>query len=188
MQLGVPQLENSLLAEPTHVDKQAVDHTRTVIRATGLFGRLDDFLGDDAAMRLCDLGFLHLARNALCYKMPQAKADLGNLERSDGGGEMLAAIVRQDFVEATGQIAIFEEREEWVLTGSFLFVKPLVAGRRAIARARRVLEAEELVQGFPATQVDHGCYLGLSERRRGSKESERERARERESRPDVREG
>jgi hypothetical protein len=67
-----------------------------MLRATSLFGRFDDFLGNDTTVGLCDLGLFHLARNALRDQVPQAKADLGHLDRSNGGREVLVAILGQN--------------------------------------------------------------------------------------------
>jgi hypothetical protein len=67
-----------------------------MFRATSLFRSLDDLPGDDTAVRLCDLGLLHLARNAFCDEMPEAKADLCDLDGRDSRCKVLIAVMGKD--------------------------------------------------------------------------------------------
>lgn len=65
MEIRVPELDQRLDLEPSHADEQTEDDTGAVLFSTGLFGSLDDLLGDDGAVGLCNEALLQLAADDL---------------------------------------------------------------------------------------------------------------------------
>lgn len=114
VELGVPELNECLVAEPTLVDQQAVHleqpgqakhrhtptprityHAAPVLIAASFLGSFDHLGRDDAAVRGGDAALLHLAGDALLDEVPQSQAHLGDLGRRHGRFEMFIAKRRE---------------------------------------------------------------------------------------------
>lgn len=76
------------MAEPALADEETEDDAGAILRPASLLGGLDDLGGDDAAVRLGDLGFVQVARDGRLDEVAQLEGDLGHLGRGDGGREV----------------------------------------------------------------------------------------------------
>lgn len=65
MEIRVPELDQCLDLEPSHADEQTEDDTGAVLLSAGLFGSLDNLLGDNSAVGLCNETLLQLAADDL---------------------------------------------------------------------------------------------------------------------------
>jgi hypothetical protein len=84
VEIGVPKFGIRLFLKPFHDHEQTVNDACRVLLSTGLFRCLQNFLGQDRAMRLDDLFLLELARNDLLNLVFEAKRDLGDFFGVDG--------------------------------------------------------------------------------------------------------
>lgn len=84
MQVGVPQLDQGLMFEPSFRNQETIDDTGPVVSTAGLLGGFDDLLGDDLAVRTRHLLFLQLARDGFLNQIAEAKSNLGDIRGRNG--------------------------------------------------------------------------------------------------------
>lgn len=97
MKVGVPELAYGLVLEPLLDDEKTVDDAGAVRWTPGLFGSLDDGLGDDLAMGTGDLLLLELAGDAFFNQVAETEGGLGDIGGGDGRLDGFVTVGWKDF-------------------------------------------------------------------------------------------
>jgi hypothetical protein len=90
MEISVPQLDIGLELEPSQTDEKAKDHTGLVVFSTGLPGRFDYTLGDNATVGVGKGALIDLTGDYLLNLIFKSQGNLSNLL---GGLQRLTLIV-----------------------------------------------------------------------------------------------
>lgn len=96
--VGIPELDEGLVLEPSLANHQAKHDAGAVVRATSLLGGLDDLGSDDFAVCLCDFLLVELARNSKLDQMAQLEGDLCDFGGGDRGLDVLVSVLREDWI------------------------------------------------------------------------------------------
>lgn len=96
VEVGIPQLDEGLVAPPLLVNQEAEDDAGSMLAATGFLRGLDDLGRDDLAVRAGDKLRVELDGHALLDQMADAEGDLGNGGGGDGGLDRWVAVDWED--------------------------------------------------------------------------------------------
>lgn len=72
--------------------------TGPVLGAPSFLGRLNDLVGNDGAVSLCDLGLVELAGHGGFDEVPKLEGGFRDVGRGDGGLGALASVLGKDWI------------------------------------------------------------------------------------------